>query len=431
MKSMPVNPVTSWDIRNPKRDRTARSGRAAWYPYYAGYSPAFASTLIESAAGRKSLTIADPWNGSGTTSSAATQLGHVSYGFDLNPVMVVVAKARLVDKIESASLIPLALDIVSNLNLPLRKPDNEPLETWFDTSSAAAIRSLQQSVLRLLVPSGATVDVNKFSDLAAFFHVGLFSVVRGLLVDFTTSNPTWFRKTSHAGKVCGVTPATLGAAFHNVVSTMAKALTDTASMPKRPRACAVSVATSANLPLPDESVDLLLTSPPYCTRIDYAVATLPELATLGLSQPAVRRLRESMMGTATVPKTCGSPAMEWGHRCATFLASLSHHRSKASAGYYYKNHYEYFDRLAKSLSEVARVTRRGGYAVLVVQDSYYKDIHNPLHEITAEMGEYCGLTLARMERFHNKASMVHINTRARDYAPDRSLVEAVLCMRKE
>ena len=41
----------------------------------------------------------------------------------------------------------------------------------------------------------------------------------------------------------------------------------------------------------------------------------------------------------------------------------------------------------------------GGRAVLVVQDSYYKDVHNDLPTITAEMAQSVGLKLQRREDF--------------------------------
>jgi DNA modification methylase len=45
----------------------------------------------------------------------------------------------------------------------------------------------------------------------------------------------------------------------------------------------IDCASSQSIPLPNSFIDLVVTSPPYCTRIDYAVATSPELALLGCS----------------------------------------------------------------------------------------------------------------------------------------------------
>ena len=59
------------------------------YPYYAGFSRMFAEDAIEWATdGDKEKVVLDPWNGSGTTTRTASQLGIGSVGFDLNPVMV-------------------------------------------------------------------------------------------------------------------------------------------------------------------------------------------------------------------------------------------------------------------------------------------------------------------------------------------------------
>src|SRR5687767_8614435 len=80
-------------IQNPKRNRNTRFGRASWYPYYAGFSPYFAQSLLASSGLNQTARIGDPWNGGGTTTTSAAMLGHHAYGYDLNPVMVVVAKA--------------------------------------------------------------------------------------------------------------------------------------------------------------------------------------------------------------------------------------------------------------------------------------------------------------------------------------------------
>src|SRR5688572_11869946 len=98
-------------ITNPKRTRS-QNGRAAWYPYYAGFSYDFAYTLIESAVLPTEALVLDDWNGSGTTTAAAAALNLHSYGFDLNPVMVVVAKARLLSTREYPSMEPLCTEAI-------------------------------------------------------------------------------------------------------------------------------------------------------------------------------------------------------------------------------------------------------------------------------------------------------------------------------
>ena len=144
--------------------------------------------------------------------------------------------------------------------------------------------------------------------------------------------------------------------------------------------------------LPRESVDLILTSPPYCTRIDYTAATRIELAVLSpLAQAAPEELGRQMIGSTRVPMDEIEVSPTWGPRCRDFLEALRKHPSKASSGYYHRTHLDYFDKMARSLANLTQTLKPGGGAILVVQDSYYKKIHNDLPSIITEMGEAHGL----------------------------------------
>jgi len=80
-------------IENPKRGSSAGVCRENWFQYYAGFSGGFARELIRSSGLPRRSTVMDPWNGSGTSTAAAALEGHRALGFDINPAMVVVAKA--------------------------------------------------------------------------------------------------------------------------------------------------------------------------------------------------------------------------------------------------------------------------------------------------------------------------------------------------
>jgi DNA modification methylase len=81
------------NIVNPKRDQRRCHDRQSWYSFYASFSLQFAEALISSVQLPPGALIVDPWNGTGTSSLAAASLGHLVRGFDLNPVMVVAARA--------------------------------------------------------------------------------------------------------------------------------------------------------------------------------------------------------------------------------------------------------------------------------------------------------------------------------------------------
>ncbi|MEW6536911.1 MAG: DNA methyltransferase [Candidatus Auribacterota bacterium] len=194
----------------------------------------------------------------------------------------------------------------------------------------------------------------------------------------------------------------------------------------------VEVASSESLPNDDNSVHFVLSSPPYCTRIDYAVATFPELAILGYSlESDFPQLRRVLIGTSTVSRSVCSPLSEWGSCCNNFLQAVGSHKSKASKTYYYKNHVQYFDSIYKSLSEIQRVLAPKGCCVLVIQDSYYKDVYNNLPQVIVEMGESLNLYLNDRYDFSFERSMARINPNTRIYRKGYGSTESVLCFVKK
>jgi len=133
-------------ITNPKRDPKNVSGRATWYPYYAGFSPLFARSFFDSLALNAGSKVLDPWNGSGTTIEAAAHAGHDAQGFDINPVMIVIARARMLSDSSRQSLEPLSAAILRRV-WEVKAPHlerSDPLEIWLAPESAGAFWSCPQ-----------------------------------------------------------------------------------------------------------------------------------------------------------------------------------------------------------------------------------------------------------------------------------------------
>lgn len=423
-------------IGSPKRNRLAQTGWEGFFPYYAGYPETFARDLLTSANLPSNALILDPWNGSGTTTYSAARLGLTSVGLDLNPVMIVVARARLLSPSEADSLEPLAEEL-TRLARPSRSSANdEPLRAWFTDETAARIRAMERSIGthllggRTLTAAGPNLD--RISGLAATFYVALFTVCRDLCTPFRSSNPTWLKTATSNNDRLDITRKGLTKRLLAVVRSMANALDCRARQGAIEHGTSeIKLADTGTVALDSETVDFILTSPPYCTRIDYTAATRIELA---LMAPLLRwkpaDISRRMIGSTRVPERLIDISMTWGSRCANFLDELRLHPSKASGGYYFKTHLDYFDKMGRSMERVASVLKPNGRAVLVVQDSYYKEIHNDLPSIIADIGEAHGLKLDRREDFHLRRSMSGINPHTRAYKRAPGAVEAVLCFNK-
>lgn len=416
--------------RNPKL-RGSESPQSGWYRYYAGFSEGFAKEALASVPVGRRDWVVDPWSGSGTTVSTALSLGMNVRGYDLNPVMVLVAKARCLEASECPSLRPLASEIIRQSRRSFQPEPGDPLSTWFHPSSVAAIRAIETGIHRLLIDDGKYTNlkqrgVNEVSDLAAFFYVAVFRTIRQLLQPFLTSNPTWIKRPESRRSRLRPTCTVIRDVFRANLAEMIP------RQPLQPYSQArgkkiIGVASSESLPLPNESVGCVLSSPPYCTRIDYAVATSPELAVLGYNLGSeFDMLRRQLIGTSTVPSGVPDAPSNLGKKCLTFLDTLFRHSSKASLTYYYKNHLQYFLSIGASLSEIRRILKAGGRCILVVQDSYYKNVHNDLPAIVSEMAAIRGLRMCCRSDFPLRRTMAGVNPGAREYRNSFSATESVL-----
>lgn len=428
--------MSDLQILNPKHSSSSASGRASWYHYYPGFSTSFAYSLLQSSNLPSHAVVLDPWNGSGTTTSAASYLGHRGVGYDLNPVMVIAARARLLSRTEKSSLWPIACDIkVKAEAINLSSSMDEPLLSWMVPRSASLLRKIEIAVQQLLLEGKYESLVerdcfNTVSCLAAFYYTALFRTARALIRRFYASNPTWTKLP--ASKAHRIKPdwQTIIEMFSGQVQSMISHLENDPFVDSEAEV-QVHKGSSEALPMADESVDLILSSPPYCTRIDYAVATRIELALLGFKHESTfDKLRRNLIGASTIGTIVPEPSASWGSTCETFLERLKKHTSKASHSYYYRNHLQYFDAMQRSLSEISRVMKQRSSCVLVVQDSFYKDIHNNLPQMIVEMSESNNLVLNQRKDFLLRRTMAGIHPGSKVYRNNFRATESVLCFSK-
>ncbi|WP_299815741.1 class I SAM-dependent methyltransferase [Tardiphaga sp.] len=400
----------------------------AWYRYYAGYSAAFVAKALKEVAPRARIVL-DPWNGTGTTTVVAASNKIGAIGFDINPAMVVVARARLLGQGVWASIAPLSADIVVHANA--RNIEDDPLRFWFVDRSAANIRALQASVHRLLVDAGTTTYpifdcVSSMSTLAAFFYTALFRTVRLLLAPAAGSNPTWWKRLDENERLNPGRKIIFDTFIHSTMELAEGLHRANFSLAVQTR---VDVGDCRQLlSIADQSIDTVITSPPYCTRIDYGISTLPELAVLGAHEEVIKKLRNTMVGTPTITGEDGAEE-SWGRKAAAFLSDVAQHDSKASGGYYSKYFRQYYSGMHASLRELRRVTRPGGAVVLVVQDNYYKELHNDTPGILREMAKRNGFATTARFNFPVARTMASLNPRARTSRDQASAVESVLVLR--
>ncbi len=421
---------------SPKRAYGGGLGRSNWFPYYAGFSRAFVDDILDSLASPNNPTILDPWVGCGTTAEAAAARGLPFFGFDINPVVLIVATARTISSSSATAILVAGTAVGMSLNRMVIKNSIPPMDSanplggWLEPSCAAAISAFELAIKDLDLHCLNAQAVKDDGAVRAILYVALFRTLRVIISSARRSNPTWLADT--LVEKADWAPDKLFLRFAEELERIAFTLfAEDEGADIQPADCLIEQASSTCLPLRPKSIDIVLTSPPYCTRLDYVRATLPELALLGEGSGAQRRvLSRSMIGTTAMTNS-GDRIADWGITCSAFLDAVECHPSKASRTYYHKYFCQYFKGVFTSLIEIDRVLKPGGRAVLVVQDSYYKELHIDLPAIFSELGAKLKWVLESLSSYNVRPTLAASNPNARRYRSDFSAKEAVLVFMKE
>ena len=308
-------------VASPKRKASGRSKRALLYDFYAGYSESFAIDALNGiVADDPEVVVFDPWNGSGTTTWAAAKLRCRAIGVDVNPALAVVAKARLAERRALRRLAETS-QLLSPSDLSAKPPSallHDPLQQWFNEGTVRRLRGLQKQIGLATCPPPMTTSAyaESLSNNRSLTCVTLFKIVRKLTSRFQASNPTWIRVSTSFDDKTSCSSSEILNAYRSVIDDI-----DPEALPSNPRRdfgrVSVFSADARDFDVSNHCGELqcILTSPPYCTRIDYAIATRRELAVLGANPGEVRELRESQIGTPViVTPDIEIDAQGWGRR---------------------------------------------------------------------------------------------------------------------
>ncbi|MDI4636718.1 MULTISPECIES: DNA methyltransferase [Halomonadaceae] len=428
-------------ISSPKLGLKQEVGAASWYKYYAGYSSHFVSDILKHFT-VEGQTVLDPWNGAGTTTYVSNLLDRSSIGVDINPALVCVAKAKLLEPNVSASLLPLASKI-TKASMDYQDPalPDDGLFHWFEGGAVKCLRAIELSILRHLVDEDLSFDQmmkspckGAVTPLSGFFYVALFRAVRSLISPFKTSNPTWIKVAKKPEDRLRVSAENIVLEFKKEVFEMAGSLDGLQGGIERQCITDIRVGNSKHLDIRNGVVDFVLTSPPYCTRINYVRATLPELCVALKNDPLKdEELQAHTIGATTNRKGIAADESFFesvGGTCEDTINSIARHPSKASSTYYYEYFVNYFKGLVASMSETERVLAPGGKAAFVVQDSFYKDVHIDLPKIVMEIGEGMILKAENLYSHLDNAPFSLIHKHGKKYRDASKATESVILLEK-
>jgi tRNA G10 N-methylase Trm11 len=393
---------------SPSPKVTRAEKRSLIYPYYAGFSEAFAASMLHRMDVAENSRVLDPWNGSGTTTLIGSIIGACCTGYDLNPALVIAARARAAN---AADLISANL-AWEKLNLPDDPADADPVE--------------QCAALYECLTSRNTAEGHNLTPAAhALILCALFKTLRQSFQYARTRNPAWFSsdiKSLSRQPFCQVATAAKDS-FTCLVEQQARYGHFLRRVPQ------LHTGDFSDFPVTESSVDVVLTSPPYLTRLDYVKATLPELLLLNrLCGLNIVQLRFKMMGSPLVGKDAPPEDIRWGPTALRLIHKVKALQSKASSTYYLRFYLKYFAALYKGIERIAVCLVPNGLACLVSQRSHYKEISIDLSQIIIEMSNFLGLRVRDRLDFPWNKSIAIVNSRA--LKANNNTIETAVILKK-
>jgi SAM-dependent methyltransferase len=330
-------------------------------------------------------TVLDPMSGSGTALVEASLLGRKARGADIDPI------ARLIGKVKATPVDLAALGKASGevarllREVPLDeewRPDLPDWERWFRFDVARDLSTLRDALLQ--------VDTDP--DVTDLMWVCFSSLI---IARTSVANARDLVHSRHHFRAWEKDPATLRR-FETRVRRARRMMADYVDQLKANGVDVPDVGVvggdARNLALADEEIDLVFTSPPYCSALDYTRAHLFAVAwmsdILGISVDEYRRLGRSYVGSGRAP--LAEATVEQRLPPALGLSSVDRiieelHDAPKRAWIVYR----YFRDMRQMLAECARVVRPGGHVVLVVCPSNIRRVAIPTHRLLAELAENC------------------------------------------
>ena len=343
-------------------------------------------------------TVLDPMVGSGTTLVEAKLSGRNGIGFDIDPIAKLIAEVKCTVipdyKLETAfdTLIKrVAADIAemqSELScLKIREgielPEFYNRDYWFSEKVAASLAILSFHIR----------ETKMSRNVRNFFWVAFTSLI---LAKTSVANARDIVHSRHHFLKHEKTPDVLEK-FTARIKTMRKQMLDFSSC------CNQQISIKSKIKLGDarslaqssESIDLVFTSPPYVTALDYtrshflAVAWLER--ELGISVDDYRRRASIYVGTERQPSLIRKEDNDIDVSSLDILSKVLpalRETSDTQANLTER----YFIDMYRVMSEIKRVLKPRKHAIIVVCPSHIRKIEVPTHAVLMEIGSSIGLS---------------------------------------
>ncbi len=376
---------------------------------YTAFSVDFAAYALDLCVRAGSSSIADPFAGMGTLAEAGRtlpinlQLGDISPFAALSGIFRSSPRASIE---ESAALLERLSEATSARD-----------ELTFFAKLLKILADAAQTPIDEVLTNPTTRDYRRTAltvYLAALSRLHLYRRLGG-------SNPTWIKRSD--------VTADRASALRSIKATTAAGREFARYLPDiHPENITTSMWSNVNAhPIAFGSLDAIVTSPPYPNRTDYIRHYLPAsellLAAAGRDERLIRaqQISTPLIRHADPYRPLPSPVLELLHR-------IKAHTSYASERYYHKGFLYYFTDMHDALIKMHSWLRPGGILLMVVQDTYYKDVYIPTADLLILLAAPVGLRFMGRRDWRVRRHLSSLSPHSRRVMPNRALNETLIAL---
>ncbi|MCF8353855.1 MAG: site-specific DNA-methyltransferase [Melioribacteraceae bacterium] len=351
--------------------------------------------------------ILDPMAGSGTTILESILNKRIGIGYDIDPLALMISevktssynKKHLYDIfnniLNEATLLLGKSSLLSNYFSAFEPEKKEFLKFWFTEESISELISL-------LIPI-SEIENRKYQ---TFFNVIFSSIIItksggvSLALDLAHTRPHRAKKAFNSNSEIlfdfgkyeeNPRHHILSKRFRSPISEFKKKFFTNIEIVTEQiyDKAQIEYADSQNLPLPDNYVDLIITSPPYASNaIDYMRAHKFSLLWFDYRLEELKEKRSICIGGDSISKINFEPLPEYAQSIINNIALINSKKALVL--------HRYYSEMTRSLREMYRVLKPMKAAIVVVGNSIFNGISSETHHCLKAIGENIGFIVPKI-----------------------------------
>lgn len=374
-----------------------------WYPFVEGYSKVFIEDILQELTFEPQCAL-EPFCGSGTTPVELQNHNIKCYSFEVSPFMHLLAKVKLERTYNEATLTYYRNKVAESLSRthpnireiePIPFGDTvvhkEGMKKWnFHDTSLDGILDIRYAIR-------TEVDDERYKKL---FTVALSSIILFASNLFRNGKCLSYKK-GWEKRICD--RLHVHELFLNKLDTII--MEDIRIISSQPRAVHNSeicyygdIRRSIDM-VPDKSLDLIITSPPYLNSRDYTDIYMLELKVLQLvnNHEELQKLRKSTLRSHVQVKYPSIEPID-NTRLKRCLAEMNNSNTKSWNSNILNMICGYFEDMEQLFSSFSRKMHTGGVVYFNVANSAYFGIEVPVDYIIADIAEKSGFKVREIRK---------------------------------